>query len=126
MSTREWDPALLAFAARLFELARQGRAGPLCAYLDEGAPVNLTNDKGDSLLMLAACHGHAALVAALLERGADTDPVNDRGLTALAGAVAGGATEVVRVLLAAGADPDAGTPSARETARALGYENLMG
>jgi uncharacterized protein len=126
MSQREWDPALLEFAGRLFDLARQGKTAELSGYVDEGIPVNLTNDKGDSLLMLAACHGHAALVTALLERGADADQTNDRGQTPLAGAVFQGNDEVVRALVAAGADPDAGTPSARETARTVGRGDLLG
>jgi uncharacterized protein len=125
MSEREWDPALLEFAGRIFDLARQGKAAELAGYVDEGIPVNLTNDKGDSLLMLAAYHGHAELVSVLLERGADADQTNDRGQTPLAGAVFKGEDAVVRVLLAAGADPDAGTPSAVETARMFGREDLL-
>jgi ankyrin repeat protein len=75
--------------------------------------------------MLAAYHGHAELVRALLERGADANQANDRGQTPLAGAVFKGADEVVRALVAAGADPAAGSPSAAETARMFGRENLL-
>jgi len=125
MSAREYDPALLEFAGRIFDLARHGRTAELCLYVDEGLPVNLTNDKGDSLLMLAAYHGHAELVTALLERDADPNQINDRGQTPLAGAVFKGEDEVVRVLRAAGADPDAGTPSARDAARMFGREDLL-
>ena len=78
--------------------------------------MNLTNDKGDTLLILAAYHQHPDTVAALLERGADHGRVNDRGQTALAAAVFRQSEEVVRALLAAGADADAGGPSARDTA----------
>src|SRR2546429_8843257 len=87
MGAREYDPALLEFAGGLFDLARQGRTAELAAYVDEGVPVNLANDKGDSLLMLAAYHGHAELVRALLARGADANQANDGGQTPLAGAV---------------------------------------
>src|SRR5436309_1668191 len=125
MTAREYDPALLEFAGRIFDLARQGRTVELCLYVDEGLPVNLTNDKGDSLLMLAAYHGHAELVAALLDRGADPNRVNDRGQTPLAGAVFKGDEAVVRALRAAGADPDTGSPSATETARMFGREDLL-
>ena len=78
--------------------------------------MNLTNDKGDTLLILAAYHGHEETVAALLDRGADHSRANDRGQTALAAAVFRQSTDIVRRLLAAGADPDAGGPSARATA----------
>jgi uncharacterized protein len=125
MSEREWDPALLEFAGRIFDLARQGRTAELSGYVDEGIPVNLTNDKGDSLLMLAAYHGHAELVRALLERGADANQANDRGQTPLAGALFKGEDEVVRALVAAGADPRAGSPSAAETARMVGRDDLL-
>jgi hypothetical protein len=79
-------------------------------------PVNLTNDKGDTLLILAAYHGHPETVAALLARGADHGRANDRGQTALAAAVFRQSAETVTRLLEAGADPDAGGPSARATA----------
>jgi len=63
------DPELLDFAAKLFNLARAGDARALAAYVDAGVPANLSNDKGDTLLMLTAYHGHAEAVRALLERG---------------------------------------------------------
>ncbi|NEK58699.1 ankyrin repeat domain-containing protein [Geodermatophilus sabuli] len=97
-------------------MARGGATDELAAYVDAGVPPNLTNDKGDTLLILAAYHGHAGTVAALLARGADPDVVNDRGQTALAAAVFKQSTETVGHLLAAGAEPDAGGPTARQTA----------
>jgi uncharacterized protein len=110
------DPGVIALAAKVFDLAREGDTEQLTAYLDAGVPANLTNDKGDTLLILAAYHGHPETVAALLERGADAGRANDRGQTALAAAVFKQSEETVRTLLAAGADPDAGGPTARETA----------
>jgi ankyrin repeat protein len=84
--------------------------------VDAGVPVNLTNDKGDTLLILAAYHGHPETVGALLGRGADHSRANDRGQTALAAAVFRQSAETVAQLVDAGADPDAGGPSARATA----------
>ena len=81
------DPSLIDFATRIFNLARAGDTAAIAAYVDAGVPVNLTNDKGDTLLMLAAYHGHADTVAAVLQRGADPGRANDRGQTPLAGAV---------------------------------------
>jgi ankyrin repeat protein len=119
------DPEVLQLAAKVFDLARQGGTPTLVAYVDAGVPVNLTNDRGDSLLMLAAYHGHADAVSALLSRGADPDRVNDRGQSPLAGAVFKGEDAVIRALLDGGADPAAGTPSAVETARMFGKEELL-
>ncbi|MDX3229088.1 ankyrin repeat domain-containing protein [Streptomyces sp. ME19-01-6] len=119
------DPEVLQLAAKVFDLARHGDTDTLAAYVDAGVPANLTNDKGDSLLMLAAYHGHAAAVAALLHRGADPNRLGERGQTPIAGATFKGEEEVLRVLLAGGADPRAGSPSAVETARMFGRRDLL-
>ncbi|MFI1537853.1 ankyrin repeat domain-containing protein [Streptomyces anandii] len=119
------DPEVVELATRIFDLARQGRTEALVAYVDAGVPADLTNDRGDSLVMLAAYHGHADAVRALLARGAEADRVNDRGQTPLAGAVFKGEQDVIEVLLEAGADPSAGTPSAVDTARMFGKTDLL-
>ncbi|MFF2040415.1 ankyrin repeat domain-containing protein [Kitasatospora sp. NPDC058170] len=119
------DAEVIALAGKLFDAARTGDTDTLAAYVDAGAPAGLTNDRGDTLLMLAAYHGHAATVGALLARGADPNQANDRGQTPLAGAVFKGAEDVLAVLLDGGADPEAGTPSAVDTARMFGKEDLV-
>jgi ankyrin repeat protein len=111
------DPGVIELAGRVFDLARAGATDELAAYVDAGVPVNLTNDKGDTLLILAAYHAHPDTVAALLERGADHGRVNDRGQTALAAAVFRQSPEAVQRLLEAGADPDIGGQNARLTAQ---------
>jgi ankyrin repeat protein len=112
----ELDDETIAFAHRMFDLARAGSAEELLANVTAGLPANLTNDKGNTLLTLAAYHNHADTVIALLEQGADPNRVNDRGQTALAAAVFRQNAETVNALLAAGADVDGGTPSAMATA----------
>jgi ankyrin repeat protein len=112
----ELDAETIAFAHRMFDLARSGSTDQLAGQLAGGLPANLTNDKGDTLLILAAYHNHPLTVAALLEHGADPARVNDRGQTALAAAVFRKNADSVRALLAAGADPADGSPSATETA----------
>ncbi|MFC6081867.1 ankyrin repeat domain-containing protein [Sphaerisporangium aureirubrum] len=119
------DDDVEELATRLFAMARAGRTEQLCAYVDAGVPAGLTNDKGDSLLMLAAYHGHAETVRALVARGADPSRANDRGQTPLAGAVFKKEPEVVRALLDAGADPAEGTPSAVATARMFGHDEYL-
>src|SRR3954463_13029951 len=103
-------------ATRVFDMAREGDAASLASYLDAGVPVNLTNEKGDTLVMLAAYHGHAEAGAVLVERGADVNRLNDRGQSPLAGAVFKGEEAVVRVLVAGGADPRGGHPTAVDSA----------
>ncbi|MEU9147717.1 ankyrin repeat domain-containing protein [Streptomyces sp. NPDC048349] len=119
------DEDVIELATKIFDLARQGETATLAAYLDAGVPANLTNDRGDTLVMLAAYHGHADTVTALLARGAEADRANDRGQTPLAGAVFKGEESVIRALLAGGADPTAGTPSAVDTARMFAKADLL-
>ncbi|MER5967469.1 ankyrin repeat domain-containing protein [Streptomyces sp. NPDC002057] len=119
------DPEVIELASKVYDLARTGDADALAAYVDAGVPVNLTNEQGHTLVMLAAYHGHADAVSALLARGADADRANDRGQTPLAGAVFKGEDAVIRALLAGGANPEAGTPSAVDTARMFGKDELV-
>ncbi|GGK06716.1 hypothetical protein GCM10011583_42970 [Streptomyces camponoticapitis] len=119
------DSDVVELATKVFDLARRGETETLAAYVDAGVPANLTNDRGDTLVMLAAYHGHAPAVAALLSRGAEADRANDRGQTPLAGAVFKGEDAVIRELLDGGADPTAGTPSAVDTARMFGKTDLL-
>ena len=115
--TESLDDAALEFAHQMFDLARGGATEELGGYLAQGLPANMTNHKGDTLLILAAYHDHPETVAALLQRGADAGRLNDRGQTALSAAVFRRSERGVLALLAAGADPSAGQPSALETAR---------
>lgn len=120
------DQQTIDLAHALFDLARQGRTEQLAAYVDAGAPANLADPAGNTLLMLAAYHGHADLVRELARRGADVDRLNDRGQSPLAGAVFKGEQDVIDALLEHGADPDAGTPTARESAQIFGRPDLFG
>ncbi|MFC0114464.1 ankyrin repeat domain-containing protein [Kibdelosporangium aridum] len=108
-----------------FAAAREGDAGRLAELIDGGVPVNLSNEVGDTLIMLAAYHGHVEAVSTLVNRGADTNKANDRGQTPLAGAVFKASDGVVEALLDGGADPFAGTPSAVDTARMFGRLELL-
>jgi len=120
------DEQTLEFAHSLFDLARGGDAELLADYVDAGVPVDLTDAKGDTLLLLAAYAPHPAVVRVLLERGADPNRVNDRGQTAIAAAAFRSSAEGVALLLAAGADPLAGNPSALATASFFELPEMVG
>ncbi|KAL3426385.1 hypothetical protein PVAG01_03176 [Phlyctema vagabunda] len=107
-------PEAIALATRMYDAARAGQMDIFEQALPAGLPANMTNEKGDSLIMLAAYHGHAPLVRLLLQHGADPNSLNDRGQSPLAGAVFKGEKEVIEALLEGGADPDHGSPSALE------------
>ncbi|MCW0215843.1 MAG: ankyrin repeat domain-containing protein [Pseudonocardia sp.] len=108
----------------MLDLARNGETARLAAYVDAGVPVDLTDAKGDTLLILAAYHEHPETVAALLERGADPGRINDRGQSALTAATFKNSADAVTALLAAGADPEQGTTSALATARVFGLPEM--
>ncbi|SJN29338.1 putative ankyrin-like protein [Microbacterium esteraromaticum] len=102
--------------AGTFDLARQGRLGPLGEMLDAGVPVDVRNPRGDTLLIIAAYAEQTDVVADLIARGADKDAVNANGQTAVSCAVFRRNEPLLRMLLAAGADQDAGAHTAREVA----------
>ncbi|KAK3689360.1 ankyrin repeat-containing domain protein [Podospora appendiculata] len=105
-------PEAIELARRMYNAAREGDMDIFRQALPGGLPANLTNENGDTLLMLAAYHGHADLVKLLLDHGADPNRLNDRGQSPLAGAVFKLEDTVIKVLLDGGADPDHGLPSA--------------
>lgn len=102
----------LEFLNSIFDLARQGNTEKLMSLLDQGIPANLTDAKGDTLLILAAYNGRDETVAGLLERGADINRLNDKGQGALTCAVFRKNEPLTRTLLANGADPHLGAQNA--------------
>lgn len=119
------EPDAIELAGRLFDMARNGDSATLVSYVDAGIPVDLTNESGDTLVMLAAYHGHAETVVALIERGADVNRANDKNQTPLAGAVFKGEDAVVKALVDGGADPLGGHPTAVDAARMFGREDYL-
>ncbi|RGP68276.1 hypothetical protein FSPOR_5427 [Fusarium sporotrichioides] len=122
-------PEMIEFASKMYDAARKGDVATFEQALPAGLPPNLTNDKGDTLLMLAAYHGHAGLVKVLIQHGADPNRLNDRGQSPLAGAVFKKEDAVIqngvlgfsvltsllrKELLDGGADSEYGQPSASE------------
>ncbi|KAJ6477166.1 ankyrin [Mycena vitilis] len=118
-------PETIAFAQRMFEAARTGNSELLIAAVDAGLPVNILNEKGNSLLMLAAYAGHLDLTKNLLERGGDPNLTNDLGQSIIAGAVFKAHDDVVRILAEKGADPRLGKPNAIQAAHIFGRTQLM-
>lgn len=126
MTADQLPPEALALAGRLFDAARNGQMDIFEAALPRGRLANLTNDKGDSLVMLAAYHGHAPLVRLLLQHGADPNRLNDRGQSPLAGVVFKNEKECVLALLESGADPLLGEPSALAACQVFKQEEFEG
>jgi uncharacterized protein len=95
--------------------ARNGEMIHLAAMLHTGLPVNLSDAKCNSLLMLASYHGEVETAQMLLEHGADVDRRNDRGQTPLGGAAFKGYVEIIAPLLAHDADNGGGMTSPAQT-----------
>jgi ankyrin repeat protein len=126
MTADQLPPEAIALAGRLFDAARNGQMDIFEATLQRGRLANLTNDKGDSLVMLAAYHGHGPLVRLLLQHGADPNRLNDRGQSPLAGVVFKNERECVLALLEGGADPLIGEPSALDACKVFKQEEFEG
>lgn len=118
---------------RIFGLARDPKSGDdalaaahlLASYIDAGVDVNLSNQDGNSLLMLAAYSGNLAILDILIDKGADPNQLNARQQSPLAGAIFKKEDAVIDRLMAAQADPYKGSPNAVETARLFGREDLL-
>jgi ankyrin repeat protein len=91
--------------AMALDAARHGDVDALAPMLQAGMPVNLRDEKGNTLLMLATYHGNEEAARVILRYDAEVDARNDRGQTPLAGVAFKGHLEIARLLLEAGADP---------------------
>lgn len=121
----ELTDADLAFLETVFDLAREGKAAELVPLIEQGIPVDLTNSRGDTLLILAAYYKHEELVVALIALDADTSRVNDNGQTALVSGVFRNNVPIVTALLAAGADPSLGAHTALAIAQQFGLPEMV-
>ena len=121
----EIEESVLDLLREGFDYARNGDTQRLQELLAAGCPANLTDNKGDTLLILAAYHQRLETVELLLAAGADVERVNDNGQTALGSAVFRQDEAIVRSLLAAGADPATGQRSARDVAASFGLTAMQ-
>lgn len=107
-----------------FDLARQGRTGPLGEMIDAGVPVDTRNARGDTLLIVATYAEHADTVGDLIARGADLNAVNAMGQTAITCAVFRKNEPLLRMLLNAGADQNMGAHPAVAVAEQFGLKEM--
>lgn len=105
MITVQEETRYAELQAMALNAARKGDVEMLEPMLQAGMPVNLADEKGNSLLMLASYHGNLEATRLLLERGADPEKRNLRNQTPIAGVAFKGNLEVMKLLVAGGADP---------------------
>lgn len=101
------DKILEEFVAQSFDLARQNDKDNLEIMLNAGLNVDLCNDKGNTLLMLAAYNNSLEVAQMLLKKGADVDKRNDKNQTPLSGVCFKGYYEMAELLIRYGANIDA-------------------
>lgn len=118
------SPVSLEVIEGTFDLARQGRTGPLDEMIDAGVPIDLRNPRGDTFLTVATYAEHEHTAANLIRRGAELDAVNGNGQTAISCAVFRKNETLLRMLLDAGADPDAGALSGTAIADQFGLTEM--
>jgi uncharacterized protein len=63
----------------LFLAAGEGRLNSVRYLLDQGADVNVRDDRGRTALTEAAFYGNAEVIKELLRRGADANAITDEG-----------------------------------------------
>jgi ankyrin repeat protein len=86
------------------DFARNGQTDTLIPMIEAGLSVNLSDAKGNTLLMLSAYNNQLQCAHALLQRGARVDQKNDRGQTPLAGVCFKGYKEMAELLVRYGAN----------------------
>ncbi|MFQ3592068.1 MAG: ankyrin repeat domain-containing protein [Gemmataceae bacterium] len=97
-----------------FQAAREGDTKTLREYFRLGMPVNVVNERGDSLLILAVYHGQTEAAALILRQpGLEVGYRNRMGFNALDGAAFKGNVELIQQLIQAGAKVNAQSPSGR-------------
>ncbi len=83
-----------------FAAARLGDVEVLGAFLDAGFPIDHTNLKSYTVLMVAAYAGQLEATKLLLQRGADACVQDKRGNTAIMGAIIKAEFRIVQTLYA--------------------------
>ena len=97
--------AVSAFGSDVFTAARNNQIGEVAGFLNSKGDPNQRDEKGHSLLILAAYNGSLETVDLLLKKGANPHLQDGMG-TALMAASFKGSKPIVQRLLAAGAKVD--------------------
>lgn len=109
----------------IFDAARAGQTQTVCQWLDDGGDIEIRNERGDVLVLLAVYYARVELVEELIRRGATVDARNNNGQRALAGACFKGFKSLVEILLNAGAEVNENSPAQKSPLMyAASYEHV--
>lgn len=90
----------------IFQSVRDNDIEKLSAFIKNKGNINISNQKGHSLLTLACYNNAFESVVLLLKNKAETNLKDDTGNTALMGASFKGYPKITKLLLENGADPN--------------------
>jgi len=94
------------YAQNIFDLVRKGNTSAVEQWIkSHPESLNIPNEHGYTLLMLAAYHGHLETTRFLVKIGADVDGKSNYGTPVMAATIKG-KSKIVAVLLTNGADPN--------------------
>ena len=86
----------------ILDAVQSGDIATVKRFLDEGVPVDLTDEEGWSLLHHAAALGQVEVINLLREKGCSVDLIDNEGRTPLHYAATNGDIEIIRLLIAMG------------------------
>ena len=88
----------------ILDAVQSGDIASVKKFLDEGVPVDLTDEEGWSLLHHAAALGQVEVINLLREKGCHVDLIDNEGCTPLHYAATNGDIETIRLLIAMGSN----------------------
>jgi hypothetical protein len=94
----------MAFFNRIYSLCRHNKYREIESLLEKGAPVDATDEFGNTPLVIAAQNGYKRMTKLLLRHGADINAQNNRGNTPLHFSYAYGFKVLAEYLKEKGAD----------------------
>ena len=127
-ATAEFESVEQELKAYYFAAARTNDTEVLAKFIESGFPVNITNGKGYTALMVATYHGNTEAFDYLMSRNANSCAEDSRGNTALMAAIFRGELSLARKLMSADCDQqhlnNAGN-SATDFAELFGRKELL-
>ncbi|XP_046431964.1 death-associated protein kinase 1-like isoform X1 [Neodiprion fabricii] len=108
----------------MMSAVKRGCIEAVLQLLQQGAPLNVTDLKEDTLLHTACETGNESMVSLLIDNGAELDAANKKGLTPLHVAARHGHINLVRLLCHAGCDVDKTNRGIRADVTAIKHGHL--